>query len=103
LSGSWSPDGSRFMFVAKPSGDANYSVFVMNIDGTNLQRLTTAVAYNDFNLDWSQDGAWVVFTSTRSGSSDVWAMTADGANVTRVTTSSNLGWDPRWKRAAPAP
>ncbi len=103
LSGSWSPDGSRFMFVAKPSGDANYSIFVMNIDGTNLQRLTTAVGYNDFNLDWSPDGAWVVFTSTRSGSSDVWAMTADGANVTRLTTSSNLGWDPRWKRAAPTP
>jgi uncharacterized protein YjdB len=103
LSGSWSPDGSRFLFSAKPSGDANHSLFVMNIDGTNLQRLTTAVGYNDFNPDLSQDGAWVVFTSTRSGSSDAWAMTADGANVTRLTTSSNPDWDPRWKRAAPTP
>jgi TolB protein len=61
----WSPDGDRVAFMGQVGEEgAQYDIFVMNADGTNVQRLT------DFPGDdgwpaWSPDGRHIVFTSLR--------------------------------------
>jgi TolB protein len=38
LQPAWSPDNSRIAYVSNQDG--NYEIYLMNADGTNLQRLT---------------------------------------------------------------
>ena len=53
-------------------------------DGTGLRRLTSPRT-NDRNPRWAPDGKTIFFLSTRSGSSQVWRISADGGEAEQVT------------------
>ena len=60
----WSPDGTRIAF-ARGFGAADAGIHVMNADGTNVTRLTTAgtgVTDGDRDPHWSPDGASILFS-----------------------------------------
>ena len=59
----WSPDGLRIAFSA--SDGRNQDIYLINVDGTGLTRLTSHEA-RDKHPDWSPDGMAIVFSSTRS-------------------------------------
>jgi Tol biopolymer transport system component len=44
----------------------------------------------DYNASFSRDGNWIVFTSERSGSADVYRVHPDGSGLERLTTSPAL-------------
>lgn len=50
----WSPDGSKIGFASKPDG--NFEIYVVNIDGSNLKRLTNHPGFGSYSLSWSPDG-----------------------------------------------
>jgi TolB protein len=89
----WSPTGSEIAFVSDRAGSAQ--VYVMDVDGTNVRRLTQS----GFNTQprWSPKGDAIAFTS-RQGSHDIWAVSPDGSNLRRLTAGpgSNEGasWAP---------
>lgn len=74
---SFSPDGSRILFVATDDGDAE--VYVVNADGTGRHALTDNDK-QDFFPSWSPDGSSIVFSSNRSGSFELYMMDVDGGN-----------------------
>lgn len=86
----WSPDGSRILFVrfnrASPgTGD----IWAVDPDGNNLTQLTSSTLQDSHPL-WSPDGTKIYFTRCTTADcpgSDAWVMNADGSNVTQVTTS----------------
>ena len=41
----------------------------------------------DYNASFSRDGRWVVFTSDRSGSADIYRVRRDGRDLERLTDS----------------
>jgi dipeptidyl aminopeptidase/acylaminoacyl peptidase len=91
----WSPDGQRLVFYRPQSDGTGYDLWVMNADGTN-QELLLADASEQFPSapSWSPDGRRIAFASDRrvpGGSLDIYAVDADGTNVTRLTT---VGQDP---------
>ena len=47
----WFPNGTRIVFSSNRTGD--YEIYVMNIDGTNLQNLTNTPGYDDTYPCWS--------------------------------------------------
>ncbi len=67
-------------FFANTEG--NDDLYTINPDGTNLRRLTSHPA-SDFNAELSRDGTKLCFTSTRSGTDDVWAIVVN--QFTRIT------------------
>ncbi len=70
-----SPDGRRVAFMSQRDG--NWEVYVVNLDGSGLQRLTHNAA-NDGLPTWSPDGRYLAFVSDRSGRWAVWAIRPEG-------------------------
>src|SRR5712691_10605005 len=64
-------------------GPSQSSLFVSNADGSGEQKLTEG--YLDYNPVWSPDGQWIVFTSERNGSADLYRMRPDGSGLERLT------------------
>jgi Tol biopolymer transport system component len=104
---SWSPDGTKIAFsrvVSTPLEQAlgikQKDVFVINADGTNERRLTTA-NLEDHDATWSPDGTQLVITSERAGTlpfGDVFTIRAsDGLALANLTSDLVLGGgDPAW-------
>ncbi|OGM31608.1 hypothetical protein A2803_00400 [Candidatus Woesebacteria bacterium RIFCSPHIGHO2_01_FULL_44_21] len=47
----FSPDGDRVAFLSVSVGDYKREVYVMDINGTNVRKITDNMAY-EYNLDW---------------------------------------------------
>lgn len=83
-----SPDGKWVAFSVRDTDyDANkgrYDVWLASVDGSSVTRLTTDEA-NDQDAKWSPDGKWLYFTSTRSGTAQVWRIKPTGGEAEQVT------------------
>jgi serine/threonine protein kinase/Tol biopolymer transport system component len=105
---SWSPNGSQLVFISPCRERGEFfnntyndaSLYVINVDGTGLRPLTT-VPGSDFDPAWSPDGKRIAFTSLRDGTRDIYVLTLESGNVTRLTTveqpvqeNSQPSWSP---------
>src|SRR5262245_295099 len=68
----WSPTRSELM--------------IADADGTNARKLVPGLQI-DYNASFSSDGEWVVFTSERHGSADIFRVRTDGTGLERLTDS----------------
>jgi len=49
----WSPDGTKIVFSSNLDDEDNYEIYVMNADGSDIQRLTKTPAVGEFRPDWT--------------------------------------------------
>ena len=77
-----SPDGTKIVFSR--THDQERDIFMMDIDGSNEQQLTSGG--ENVMPSWSFDGDRIAFSSDRDGNFEIYVMDADGSNHTRVTT-----------------
>lgn len=91
----WSPDGTRIAFSGTVDGNAD--IYVMDADGKNLTRLTTAPE-EDTEPAWSPDGGTLAFTSRRGGAPQIWAMNVDGTGVRQLTGGDGANTSPVFRR-----
>lgn len=84
----WSPDGTQIAFQT-------FDIYVVNVDGSDLTRLTVDEAY-DSSPQWSPDGSQIVFESDRDGNSEVYLMNADGTGQTNITNHPAHDIYPSW-------
>ena len=59
-------------------------LMIADADGSNPRKLV-AGSERDYNASFSFDGAWVVFTSERHGSADIFRARTDGTGLERLT------------------
>src|ERR1700740_51616 len=65
-------------------GPTQAQLFISNADGSNERPLTQPGSL-DYNPAWSRNGDWIVFTSERAGSADLFRVHPDGTSLERLT------------------
>lgn len=65
-------------------------VFIASADGSNPKPLASHPDL-DYNAAFSPDGQWIVFTSHRNGSADLYRVHPDGSGLQRLTDHSEKG------------
>jgi dipeptidyl aminopeptidase/acylaminoacyl peptidase len=83
-----SPDGKQVAFAVRDTDlEANrgrFDLWLAQTDGSGVKQLTTHPD-NDQDPQWSADGTWIYFLSSRSGSSQVWRIRPAGGEAEAVT------------------
>ncbi|TVQ92195.1 MAG: hypothetical protein EA397_07490 [Deltaproteobacteria bacterium] len=77
----WSPDGRTIAFVGR---DPTFDIFLLDVESGVTRRITQKMGNNE-NPGWSPDGRYLVFSSTRTGRSELWLSTADGRHQVQLT------------------
>jgi Tol biopolymer transport system component len=65
-------------------GPTEARIFISNADAS-AERPLTEPGSMDYNPSWSQKGDWIVFTSERGGSADLYRIHPDGTGIERLT------------------
>ena len=66
-------------------GPTQATLFVSNADGSG-ERVLTQSGSLDYDPSWSLNGDWIVFTSERAGSADLYRIHPDGSSLERLTS-----------------
>ncbi|MDP6039463.1 MAG: hypothetical protein QGG64_13005, partial [Candidatus Latescibacteria bacterium] len=94
---SWSPDGSKIAFASNRSGNANFNIFVMNADGSDIQ-IVVEDSGGDFASSWSPDGQKMLFQAWRSNETfwDIYVANIDGSGEAVLINSELEEQLPVW-------
>ena len=106
----WSPDGKQIAFVkekrwAPVQKTQQVDVFIMNQDGSQLQQITDHPGLN-IQPEWSPDGKYIAFLSSRSGDWNIYKIDLATREITQLTenpggiTINLQGWSPDGKQIA---
>jgi Tol biopolymer transport system component len=89
----FSPDGKRIAFCS--SRDGALRLYVMNADGSHLQRLTSGPGFAA-RPAWSPDGKRLAFTANRDGLYRVCILAADGSGLQVLSGDTDRDDYPAW-------
>lgn len=76
-----SPDGTQVAFMSRRDG--NWEIYIVNVDGSGLQRLTNNSAQDGLPT-WSPDGKLLAFLSNQGDSWAMWVTTPSGSDQTQL-------------------
>jgi TolB protein len=99
---SFAPDGQRIVFeVSKYDADGNGSIYVANVDGTGIRRLTRRA--DDRQPNWSPTGDRIVFQRRSGEVWDAWTIRPNGTGLRNVTgtrrvSETDVAWAPDGRR-----
>lgn len=104
----WSPDGTKVAFVSDRDGTRRKEIWVINVDGTGLTKITTNVQLGtdsggpyygwDVEPAWSPDGTVIAFSSTRDSllGGELYLVSPNGTNLTRLVLAGSDDRSPSW-------
>lgn len=98
---SWSPNNSKIAFAGYDKDINRYDIFVMNSNGSKMERLTLRIADNE-DPSWSPNGQLILFQTNRigkynsKGGYSIYLMNQDGSNQRKLNTGMFEAYQPEW-------
>jgi TolB protein len=93
---SWSPDGSRIVYMCRiGGGTADFEICDMNANGSDRRQFTDN-AVLDATPTFSPDGQQIVFQRPVAGRLQLWLMNADGTDQAQLTDTPGLNLFANW-------
>ena len=92
----WSPDGSRIAFTSGADDISNFTLYVINADGTDPHRLLEPGKGDNWYPSWSPKGDQIAFQSNRDGNFEIYTAAVDTGQVTRLTSNDRTDSMPNW-------
>ena len=93
----WSPKGDVIAYTTR---QGTHDIWVVNADGSNPRRLTSATGNNQ-GPSWAPNGRHLFFQTDRLGSWQIFAMFADGGEQAPITRGSGDFTSPSWSSRLP--
>jgi TolB protein len=93
---SWSPDGKYLLYTGgrKVKDVTHWDIYRAASDGSGTEvKLTNSMGLND-GPEYSPDGKYIYFNSTRSGKMQIYRMNADGSDTKQLTNDEYNNWFP---------
>lgn len=82
-----SPDGRRLAFSSNREKPGTDNIYIMNIDGSSLTKITSTPNAKNASASWFPDNRQVAFVSNRTGRWQVYTMNDDGSNQRQIISS----------------
>ncbi|MCC6974997.1 MAG: PD40 domain-containing protein [Anaerolineae bacterium] len=100
----WSPEGNHFLVQGTPKSDVGVA-WVTAVVETESGQITTLEEGPGFlygRVDWSADGAYLIFENNKEGGSALYLSRPDGSEKTKLMAGAHAHWRPEPKgKAAP--
>ncbi|MDR2708769.1 MAG: DPP IV N-terminal domain-containing protein [Elusimicrobiota bacterium] len=90
----WSPRGDKIAFTMR-QGRGNFNLYIYDLRTTKITRITNNQGDNE-NPDWSPDGRFLVFSSSRSGRWEIYVMAIDGSGTRKLVDIPSNSYTPAW-------
>ena len=87
----WSPDATKLIYTAQRNDQ--WDIYQVDIATRTETQLTNHPALDD-GSEYTTDGKWIYFNSTRSGTMEIWRMHPDGSVPEQVTRDALNNWFP---------
>lgn len=97
----WAPQSDKIVFAGYDKDIDRFDLFMMNPDGTGMERLTIRAGDNE-SPTWSPNGQLIIFHSNRikgmdkKGPAQIWVMNRDGSSQRTLSTGVFDSQTPRW-------
>ncbi|MFB3779535.1 MAG: hypothetical protein ACE141_18090, partial [Bryobacteraceae bacterium] len=92
----FTPDGKRIVFSSNLVGGGNQQLYIANVDGGDMQRLTYSNSIDVEPRVNPKTGNELVFVSGRSGMPQIYKMSLEGADVQRLSDGDGEAVNPSW-------
>lgn len=98
-----SPDGQKILYTVREAlmtedrSEYINQVWLCRADGSNTVQLTKGDK-NSANPNWSPDGKWISFTSSRDGKSNLYLLPVDGGESEKITDAKTGVSSYEWSR-----
>lgn len=89
----FSPDGRYALFTGGRGLDSDLDIYRINLETKEETQLTNSPGLDD-GSEYSPDGGFIYFNSSRSGSMEIYRMNADGSNPIQLTSDEFQNWFP---------
>lgn len=93
-SAAFAPNGNEVALIL--SKDGSPDLFIMNINGDRLTRLTYTKRAAEASPSWSPDGKQIVFVSDSSGTPQLYIIGREGGEPRRIAVGGAQNVDPDW-------
>ena len=93
----WSPDGTRIVYASHGHMEARgwiwdrtFSLWSIDVDGSDQVRLKSGITSGLDSLTWSPDGTRIAYAAGGS----IYVVGVDGSDQKRIADGSNAAWSP---------